>query len=150
MWLVSLRNSSSIACSWCLVKSLLSIFALHLILTLQKNFYCSLFNAREEYHAEFLFCYSYIACSLYLKAIEIAAFHCMCLAHCKIMLLLVKHCMMLTLCYLQNPCSADFTLHAAHTLRRSGSVLLYYIWLYQNQNYRRAYFRIILARSLFL
>ena len=43
MWLVPLWNSSSIACSWCLEKSLSAVFALHMILTLRKFFFfCSM------------------------------------------------------------------------------------------------------------
>ena len=98
-----------------------AVFALHLLLTLQEFFLLFVQCTREVPYKILFLLLLHVACTQ--RNPYIAAFHCMCLAHCEIMLLLVKHSMMLTLCSLQNPCSAVLTLHAAHTFISSVSVV---------------------------
>ena len=124
MWLVPLRNSSSIACSWCLEKSCICCFCIAFSTQLTEIFsaFCSRYEGSTIQNPFSAILILHVTCTQRNPAI--AAFHCMCLAHYETMLLLVKHCMMLTLCSLQNPCAAVFTLHAAQTEERTGQILI--------------------------
>ena len=103
MWLVPLRNSSIIACSWCLEKSCIHYFWLHLILTLHKD------SIMQN---------SYSAIGILVLLLSIV-----CILHT------AKSCF----CWLNiaccshfswiNPYSAIFTLHTANTLWSSVSVV---------------------------
>ena len=108
-----------------------AVFALHLLLTLRK-FFLLFVQCMREVPYRILFLLFLYCMWLVNRGILFAAFHFMCLAHCEIMLLLIKHCMILTLCSFQNPCSAVFILHAAHTLRSSFSVVFTHLALMSN------------------
>ena len=114
MWLVPLRNYSSIACSWYLAKSCICCFALHLILTSQKSFLLC-FRQKKAVSCRilillFLYCMwlvprgislllLYIVCVLHIAKscfcwLNIA--WCSHFAPCRVPFLLLLHCMQLT------------------------------------------------------